>query len=93
MSDNHDKIELVLDADYNNTDISAGPPAGLIIAYNLRNDAIWLVIAYDYLLLIPRALQLLYNVYNLPAMYYKNGHGFEELLLAIWSPVALESLV
>ena len=93
MSDNHDKVELVLDADSNDTDISAGPPAGLMAAYNSRSDATWLVVACDYPLLTPQALQLLCNTYNPPATCFKNSHGFEEPLLAIWSPIALESLV
>jgi molybdopterin-guanine dinucleotide biosynthesis protein A len=93
MSDNHDNVELVLDADSNYTDISAGPAAGLIAAFHSRTDTTWLVVACDYPLLTSQALELLCNAYNPPATCYKNGDGFEEPLLAIWSPAALQSLV
>jgi molybdopterin-guanine dinucleotide biosynthesis protein A len=69
-----------------------GPAAGLLAAHNYDEDATWLVIACDYPLLQAAAVSQLINSYKEPVTCFKNGDGFSEPLLGIWSPQALRSL-
>jgi len=50
------------------------------------------VVACDYPLLTPDALQQLYDAYEEPVTCFVNSQGWCELLLGIWGPYALSKL-
>lgn len=71
---------------------SIGPAAGLIAAHRHDPIATWLVVACDFPLLEPEALHRLKEAFEEPVTCFVNKDGFNEPLLAIWSPRALQSL-
>jgi len=73
-------------------DKGIGPAAGLLAAYKNDPHAHWLVVACDYPLLIPDALQQLYDAYEEPVTIFVNSQGCCESLLGIWGPYALSKL-
>lgn len=89
-SDNHRDIELVAIID--DTENDMGPAAGLLAAWRYDPTATWLVVACDFPLLSAAAVRQLIDSYATPVTCFKNGEGFSEPLLAIWSPLALHTL-
>ncbi|KAF3002543.1 hypothetical protein E8E13_007462 [Curvularia kusanoi] len=83
-------IKLVKIPDRSPRDI--GPAAGLLAAHRYDPDANWLVVACDFPLLEPAALQQLKMAFEEPVTCFTNKQGFCEPFLAIWSPHALQSL-
>jgi molybdopterin-guanine dinucleotide biosynthesis protein A len=73
----------------------AGPSSGLVRAYEHDPTAHWLVTGCDYPLLEPNALDVLIDE-NLretnSITCFRNAEGWNEPLLAIWSPTALQRL-
>jgi molybdopterin-guanine dinucleotide biosynthesis protein A len=72
--------------------VEMGPAAGLLAAHEYDRSATWLVIACDYPLLEAAAVSQLVDSYEEPATCFRNGEGFSEPLLGIWSPQALNIL-
>lgn len=71
---------------------SAGPAAGLLAAHRALPGATWLVVACDYPFLTPAVLRRLCDAYRPPVTCFRNGDGFCEPLVGIWSPEALGRL-
>jgi molybdopterin-guanine dinucleotide biosynthesis protein A len=61
-----------------------GPAAGLLAAYSLFPDAIWMVLGCNYPLLPPTALQQLILEYEAPITCFLNDNDFAEPLIALW---------
>jgi molybdopterin-guanine dinucleotide biosynthesis protein A len=72
--------------------LDIGPAAGLLAAHRYNSEATWVVVACDFPLLQAAAIRQLVNSYEHPATCFKNENGFNEPLLGIWSPQALERL-
>lgn len=72
----------------------AGPSAGLLAAFSLDSTAHWLVTGCDYPLLETVTLQQLWANHGNDTWTtcFLNDDGFNEPLLAIWSPKALQEL-
>jgi molybdopterin-guanine dinucleotide biosynthesis protein A len=81
-------LETIIDA----ATVEIGPAAGLLAAHEYDQAATWLVIACDYPLLQAAAVHQLVDSYEEPATCFRNGQGFSEPLLGIWSPQAMKSL-
>ena len=71
---------------------SIGPASGLLAAHRYDATAHWLVVAIDYPLIQPAALQQLLDEFQEPVTCFQNGDGYCEPLLGIWSPGALAEL-
>lgn len=73
--------------------INAGPVAGLLAAYAYDTSRLWLVSGCDYPLLSASALNQLYESHvseDAAITCFLNEDGFEEPLLAIWTPSSLQ---
>ena len=76
-------------------DVDIGPAAGLLSAHRQDPSATWLVVACDYPFLTTAALQSLREESEssrVPVTCFSNAEGFNEPLLAIWTPDALHYL-
>lgn len=76
-------------------DADIGPAAGLLSAHRQDSSATWLVVACDYPLLTTAALRSLRQQSEssrAPVTCFSNAKGFNEPLLAIWTPDALHAL-
>lgn len=76
-------------------DADIGPAAGLLSARRQDSSATWLVVACDYPFLTTAALRSLRGESEssrAPVTCFSNTEGFNEPLLAIWTPDALRYL-
>ncbi|TFA99561.1 hypothetical protein CCMA1212_008576 [Trichoderma ghanense] len=86
-------VEIIYDTQPNHDEAqSAGPAQGLLSAHEFDPAATWLVLAVDYPLLTVDLLQQLQDSYQPPVTCFRNGEGYCEPLLGIWSPEALRLL-
>lgn len=91
-------VQLIYDSDDGSPrdeDADIGPAAGLLSAHRQDPSAVWLVVACDYPFLTTAALQSLRQESEFgeaPVTCFSNAEGFNEPLLAIWTPDALHYL-
>lgn len=86
-------VHFLYDIDGSSSDGSKnGPASALLAAHHQDPAAHWLIIACDFPLLSSVELQKLIDNYEDPLTCFENAEGWEEPLLAIWSPLALETL-
>lgn len=71
---------------------SNGPATGLLAAHHAHPAKSFLVIACDHPFLTVAALQQLCCAYRPPVTCFRNGEGFCEPLVGVWSPLALGGL-
>ncbi|KAL6872241.1 bifunctional molybdenum cofactor biosynthesis protein [Trichoderma longibrachiatum] len=91
-ADDHN-IKIIYDTRDNHDEAQSGGPAqGLLAAHEFDPKATWLVLAVDYPLLTVDLLQQLQDAYQPPVTCFRNGEGYCEPLLGIWSPEALRRL-
>lgn len=91
-ADDHN-IKIIYDTRDNHDEAQSGGPAqGLLAAHEFDPEATWLVLAVDYPLLTVDLLQQLQDAYQPPVTCFRNGEGYCEPLLGIWSPEALRLL-
>lgn len=85
-------VRVVFDLEPNGTEESAGPASGLLAASAAQPDDTWLVVPCDSPFLDAELLERLRREYEPPVTCYRNGKGFCEPLVGIWSPEALARL-
>lgn len=85
-------LEIIFDEESNDTAQSGGPSQGLLSAFASDPTATWLVLAVDYPLMDTRGIAQLRDAYEPPVTCFRNGEGFCEPLVGIWSPDALRVL-
>lgn len=86
--DNRLQLVKIMDS----TTLEIGPSAGLLAAHRHDSHASWLVVACDFPLLEPAALHQLKDARRDPVTCFVNKYGFNEPLLSIWTPQALQTL-
>lgn len=85
-------VRVIFDLESNGTEESAGPASGLLAASAAQPDDTWLVVPCDSPFLNAELLERLRREYEPPVTCYRNGEGFCEPLVGIWSPDALARL-